>query len=69
MPIFNGPAAGRSRLGREIALALTFKLILLTALWFLVFKPNPAVPKATVTDLFAVPSLTSSHPENPAHVR
>lgn len=63
------PSPGRSRLGREIALALAFKVVILTALWFAVFRPVPEAPKAAVADLFAGPAPHSTHPENPAHVR
>lgn len=47
------PCRGRPRLGRELALALAFKLVLLTALWFVLFRPRPDMARPEVADLFA----------------
>lgn len=46
------------RLGREIALALTFKVVLLTALWWAVFRPQPGHVKPDAADIFGGPVLS-----------
>lgn len=66
-PIANA-RQGRLRLGQEIALALTLKVILLGALWFAVFRPDPQAPKAAVADLFER-STPYNHQEETPHVR
>lgn len=54
----------------EISLALALKVVLLTALWFAVFRHPPDAPKAQVADLFAparpAPTLYQEHSR---HVR
>lgn len=67
-PIANA-RQGRLRLGQEIALALTFKVVLLVALWFALFRPHPNVPKPDRADLFNHGAMPSIHQENNNHVR
>ena len=59
----------RPRLGREIAIALAFKAVLLTALWFAVFRPDPRQPKPQVSDLFQPKPIPSIHQEKTHDVR
>ena len=63
-----------NRLRWEISLALILKVLLLTGLWFLIFR-WPAKPEhpTDIAARFALPSLDSSNPPQPPqefnHVR
>jgi hypothetical protein len=52
---------GRLRLGQEIALALTVKILLLTLLWFAFFRPSPGAVKPDRGNLFTNGSIFSDH--------
>ena len=55
---------GRSRLGRELSLALAFKALVLALLWFAFFRPEPGRPKPEAADLFAPPASSIVQQEN-----
>ncbi|SMF96661.1 hypothetical protein SAMN02949497_4067 [Methylomagnum ishizawai] len=59
----------RPRLGREIAYALGVKVLLLMALWWAVFRPQPGAAKPDVADLFQPGPLSPPHQENPHDFR
>jgi hypothetical protein len=56
--------AGRHGLRWEIAAVLAFKVVALWALWFLVFRHDPAVQKPSVAELFAPPPASAQLEKN-----
>ena len=65
MPNHRGNSwTARPNLGREIALALGLKVLLLMALWWAFFKPQPGVTKPDVADLFTPGTPPSAQQEN-----
>jgi hypothetical protein len=60
--------ASRHGLRREIGAALVFKVVVLWALWFLVFRHDPAVQRPTVAELFT-PAPSSASLEKAHDVR
>ncbi|CAL1240174.1 cytochrome oxidase putative small subunit CydP [Candidatus Methylocalor cossyra] len=52
------------RLGRELALALVFKVVLLTILWLALFRPDPHRSRPSVEELFARSPASSTQLEN-----
>lgn len=61
-------SGGRHRLRFEIAAVLAFKVVVLWALWFLVFRHDPAVPRPQVAELFT-PAHVSADLEKSHDIR
>lgn len=65
------------RLRWEIGMALLIKIVLLTGLWFLVFRwPDKPADRPDIAERFALPSMPagqdkflSQPPKEPRHVR
>jgi hypothetical protein len=61
-------SGGRHGLRFEIAAVLVFKGVVLWALWFLVFRHDPAVPRPSVAKLFT-PAHASAQSEKTHDIR